>query len=166
MFVRHKHIMATMMLLVVTATVSAQELSGGDGQQESAQSHTWAVGVRVGGANGGLTVRRALDTHAVELGVALAADNSGRLQALYEWQRPVIAEGFTFYYGAGGFVGAYDYSTGTQMGLGVEGVIGLEYQFPELPIAVSLDYRPSMSLLPDFSKSAYADIGLGLKFCF
>ena len=124
------------------------------------------MGVRVGGANGGLTVKRNLGAQAVEIGVALAADNSGRLQALYEWQKPVLAEGVQLYYGVGAFVGAFDFSSAPQMGLGLEGVIGLEYKVPSVPIAFSLDYRPGVSLVPDFSKSTYGDVGLGLKFCF
>ena len=132
----------------------------------TAQEYDWAVGVRVGGANGGLTVKRNLGAQAVEIGVALAADNSGRLQALYEWQKPVLAEGVQLYYGVGAFVGAFDFSSAPQMGLGLEGVIGLEYKVPSVPIAFSLDYRPGVSLVPDFSKSTYGDVGLGLKFCF
>lgn len=132
----------------------------------SAQEYNWAVGVRVGGANGGLTVKRNLGSQAVEVGVALAADNSGRLQALYEWQRPVLANGIQLYLGLGAFVGAFDYSTEPQMGIGMEGVVGLEYKAPGIPIAISVDYRPGISLVPDFSKSTYGDIGLGLKFCF
>lgn len=135
-------------------------------EQVSAQEYAWAVGVRVGGANGGLTVKRNLGAQAVEIGVALAADNSGRLQALYEWQMPVLANGLTFYYGVGGFVGAFDFSSTPQMGLGIEGVVGLEYKAPGIPIAISLDYRPGVSIVPDFSKSTYGDLGLGLKFCF
>ena len=132
----------------------------------TAQEYDWAVGVRVGGANGGLTVKRNLGAQAVEIGVALATDNSGRLQALYEWQKPVLAEGVQLYYGVGAFVGAFDFSSAPQMGLGLEGVVGLEYKVPSVPIAFSLDYRPGVSLVPDFSKSTYGDVGLGLKFCF
>lgn len=132
----------------------------------SAQEYNWAVGVRVGGANGGLTAKRYLGGNAVEIGVALAADNSGRLQALYEWQKPVLADGIHLYYGLGAFVGAFDFSSAPQMGIGVEGVVGLEYKAPGIPIAISFDYRPGVSLVPDFSQSTYGDVGLGLKFCF
>lgn len=145
--------MALVLLLAMAVTASAQE-------------YDWAVGVRVGGANGGLTLKRNLGNRGVEVGVALAADNSGRLQALYEWQKPVLANGIQLYYGLGAFVGAFDFSSAPQMGIGVEGVIGLEYKANGLPLAISLDYRPGVSVVPDFSQSTYGDIGLGLKFCF
>lgn len=151
--------MALSLMLIVAGMTSAQESA-------SVQEYAWAVGVRVGGANGGLTVKRNFGATAVEIGVAIAADDSGRLQALYEWQMPVLSNGFMFYYGVGAFVGAFDFSSAPQMGIGIEGVVGLEYKVPSVPVAFSLDYRPGVSIVPDFSKSTYGDVGIGLKYCF
>lgn len=139
-------------LLVATLTVSAQD-------------YNWAIGLRGGGANGGLTIKNNMGANAWELGIDLGWDNSGRVQGLYMWQTPVITDGFNLYYGAGAYLGGYHIVDHYKFGIGAELVLGLEYKIPNVPIALSLDYRPSISVLPDFG-FGYYDVGFGVKYCF
>lgn len=143
-------------LMIAVLLVSALSIN--------AQDYNWAVGVRGGGANGGLTIKNNMGANALEFGLDLGWTNYGRLQALYEWQTPV-ANGLNFYYGLGAYLGAYNFKENAKIGLGAEGVVGLEYKIPSVPIAFSLDYRPSVSVLPEIG-FGYYDIGLGVKFCF
>lgn len=138
-------VMAT--LLVATLAVNAQE-------------YDWAVGVR-GGVFNGLTVKKNLGDNAVEAGLSLYA-NFINVEGTYQWQQPVITDGFHLYYGGGAYVGLAE----QYLGVGVEGVVGLEYQIPNAPIAFSLDYRPTFNVLGGFDLSNFYNFGLGVKFCF
>ena len=135
-------------LMVATLTVSAQD-------------YNWAVGVRGGGANSGLTVKKNNGANAWEATADWGYENYLRAQGLYLWQQPVITDGFNLYYGVGGYGGAW----GQKLGIGAEAVVGLEYKIPAVPIALSIDYRPNIGVLPSFG-FGYSDIGFGVKFCF
>ena len=126
----------------------------------SAQNYNWAVGVR-GGALSGLTAKKNLGGNAIEAGLSLDA-HFFNVDATYQWQQPVIADGFHLYYGVGAYVGFAE----KYVGLGAEGVVGLEYQIPNVPLALSLDYRPTFNILGGFGNSNFYNFGLGVKFCF
>lgn len=138
-------------LLVAALTVSAQE-------------YNWAIGVR-GGALSGLTAKHNLGENAVEAGLSLST-NTINVDATYQWQQPIIADGFHLYYGVGGYVGLYTFENAANLHLGAEGVLGLEYQIPGAPIALSVDYRPTFNILGGFGYSNFYNFGLGVKFCF
>ena len=137
-------------LMVATLTVSAQE-------------YNWAAGLRSHGYKGAvLTAKKYLDKNAIEFGVATNLASYVHVEADYLWQQPVIGEGFTLYYGAGAKVGLGDNS----LTLGAEAVVGLEYQIPNVPLAVSVDYRPGLGLLPELPDPDFVNFGVGLKYCF
>ena len=141
-----------------------------------AQDYNWAIGIRGGGNDSGLTLKHILsDYNAIELtgNFQYANDNMARgfaLSALYEWNVPVISDGFLFYYGFGPHIGS---ATMKKEGaenygmliLGATGVVGLEYKIYSAPIAFSLDYRPYVNLLPQ-PRIFFSNIGLGIKVCF
>lgn len=139
-------VMAT--LMVATLAVSAQE-------------YNWAIGVRGGGFSG-LTAKQNMGNNAIE--AALSLYNGGfAIDGVYEWQQPVIADGFQLYYGAG----AYTQIVGQYFGLGAEAVVGLEYKIPSVPLAISLDYRPGINVLGDAGVQFWGgNFGLGFKYCF
>lgn len=126
----------------------------------SAQDYNWAVGVR-GGLFNGLTAKKNMGSNAIEAGVALYS-SSISIDATYQWQEPVIGEGFHLYYGAG----AYTNLGNSYFGLGAEGVVGLEYRLPiNFPLAVSLDYRPAINLIGGVHP-VLVNFGFGVKYCF
>lgn len=125
-----------------------------------AQEYNWAVGVR-GGVLSGLTIKKNLGENAIEAGIS-AYDKFVNVDATYQWQQPVITEGFHLYYGGGAYLGlATQY-----LGLGAEGVVGLEFQVPNVPLALSLDYRPTFNILGGFGYSNFINFGFGVKYCF
>lgn len=135
-------------LMVATLTVSAQD-------------YNWAAGFRFGNLQG-LAAKVQLGGNAIEAGVATDLSNYFRVDAVYEWQTPVIADGFHLYYGAG----AYTNLGNSYFGLGAEGVVGLEYRIPiNFPMAVSLDYRPLLNVVGGFGADLI-NFSLGVKFCF
>ena len=142
-----KKFFAIAALMVATLTVSAQD-------------YDWAVGLRGGGFSG-LTGKMNKGETAIEAGLSLYG-NGLAIDAVYEWQKPVINEDFHLYYGAG----AYTNIAGQYFGLGAEAVVGLEYRLPiNFPLAVSLDYRPGINLLGGVHFWG-GNFGLGVKYCF
>ena len=126
----------------------------------SAQDYNWAVGVRGGGFSG-LTAKKNMGTNALEAGVSFGSGYIS-IDGVYEWQQPVIADGFHLYYGGGAYVNLAN----NYLGVGAEGVIGLEYRLPiNFPLAVSLDYRPALNVVGGVHLGLY-NFGFGLKYCF
>lgn len=135
-------------LMVATLSVSAQE-------------YDWAAGFRFGGFNG-VTAKKNLGENALEFGASWGLGNYLTIDGVYEWQQPVIGEGFTLYYGAGAYLGLFANS----FCLGAEAVVGLEYRLPiDFPLAISLDYRPGLNILPKVGFNP-GNFGLGIKYCF
>ena len=141
-----------------------------------AQDYNWAIGVRGGGNDSGVTLKHILsDYNALEFTYNFQYPRDRMLRAsvfslLYEWNQPVINDGFLLYYGLGAHIGAAtmtkeDSDNYGSMVLGVAGVVGLEYKLYSAPIAFSLDYRPFLNALPQ-PRFFFWNVGLGIKFCF
>ena len=155
-----KRILLIAALLLATLAAGAQS-----------RDHAWEVGVRGGLNLGALNAKYYLnDVNSVEGSVSIPyADNGISVLGIYEWNYPVIADGFDFFYGIGGKVGQYSHvvsngSTELKFNVGVIATVGLQYQIPEIPIVFSLDYRAHMNIGgPLF---ALGDVALGVRFCF
>lgn len=127
----------------------------------SAQDYNWAAGVRLGGFNG-ITAKKNLGANALEFGASWGLGDYLTVDGVYEWQQPVITDGMHLYYGAGAYVGKFANS----FCLGAEAVVGLEYRLPiNFPLAVSLDYRPGLNILPNVRPN-WGNCALGIKYCF
>jgi len=120
----------------------------------NAQEYRTSLGLRAG-LPYGLTVKHFLNkTNAVE-GILAGSYGGFVITGLYEnehWtgQYP----GLNWFWGAGGHVGFWDAGrnpniddsyTGSVIGL--DGIIGLEYTFEEIPLNLSLDLLPSVNLI-------------------
>ena len=128
-----------------------------------AQSYNWAVGARIGGEQSGISVKHFFNaSDAIEGVVGFPYDGAVNFLAMYERHLPVIGEGFSFYYGGGAHIGAWDHD---EFAFGVDGVVGLEYKIKPIPLALSLDYKPSFNLVKHFHWHM-VDFGLGIKFTF
>jgi hypothetical protein len=75
-----------------------------------------------------------------------------RITGLYELHNDLssTAQGLTWYYGGGAFVGFYgghfnDFYTGSKSTtyIGIAGCLGLDYKFKDTPINLSVDWIPS-----------------------
>lgn len=128
----------------------------------SAQEYDWAVGLRGGLGGIGVAAKKNLDKNAIEGTIFFNGAYLG-VEGDYLWQKPVIADGFHLYYGAGANVGfGRNY-----LGVTAMGVVGLEYRIPiNFPLAVSLDYRPGLGVSSAGLFPVYTNINLGVKYCF
>ena len=59
----------------------------------------------------------------------------------------------------------YHYHQGG-IGLGIDGVIGLEYKIPTIPIAISIDVKPFLEVNTSGGAWLSLDPGLGIKIAF
>lgn len=74
--------------------------------------------------------------------------------------RPLPNEAFNWYTGAGIYMWVDD-----PFWFGVAGEIGLEYQFKGLPISVSADYRPLLSIVEE-TKMHWDSFGFNVRYVF
>ena len=128
-----------------------------------AQDYRMALGARIssGGPalNNSATFRYFLnDQAAVE---ALFSFDPGAVGALYEVFRPVGSlQGFKWFFGGGAYGG-----WGNGQYFGAQGIVGLDYKFNNVPINLSVDWKPELNLVNEifFEPSA---LGLSVRFTF
>ena len=145
----------------------------------NSSSYSTAIGVR-GGETSGLTIKHFMsDQNALE-GIIGFWYHGFTATLLYERHSPAFsASGLNWYYGLGGhgtiygnsryyYHGrerAYYYSHGS-VGLGFDGIFGLEYKIPKAPIAFSLDVKPYVEIISTGGVWTSLDPGLGIKVAF
>ena len=125
----------------------------------SAQHYDRAVGLR-GGLLTGVTYKQFVTDQAAVEGIMAWRWRGFEVTGLYEMHNPAFeVDGLMWYYGAGGHVGFYgnysrhpwyDNSYRGGMTVGIDGIIGLEYTFTDLPINISLDWKPELNVLGYF----------------
>lgn len=128
----------------------------------SAQNYNWAIGARLGTTMSGVSVKHNLNaSNAIEGVLSVPYNNGFNVLGLYERHIPIISEGFNFYYGAGAHLGAYNHD----FMLGIDGVVGMEYKFNEVPLALSVDYKPAFNI---FENTGFRmlDFSFGIKVTF
>ena len=123
-------------------------LAGSVADHLSAQDYKVAIGVRFSTAaptlSNSISVKYFMnESNAIE-GLVSFGSRFG-LGGLYEKHQLIGATpAFTWFYGAGGYVGFEDNKTW----LGPTGVVGIDYKFPAAPINLSIDWKPELDILP------------------
>lgn len=93
------------------------------------------------------------------------------LGALVEMHKPIGTSGIQWFYGGGAYISfVKSYNTQlnkdeTNTNFGGQGVIGLDYKFVNLPINLSLDWKPELNLIGDINFEPAA-IGFTARFTF
>lgn len=82
------------------------------------------------------------------------------LGVLIEKHKPLGSTAFTWFWGAGAYTA---FSGGRNVGL--QGALGLDFVFPQLPINLSLDWKPELNLSKQFSFEPSA-VGFSVRFVF
>lgn len=111
--------------------------------QANGSSYKTAIGVKFYPT--GVTLKTFVRSNAAFEAIGYFWDRGTRITALYEYHHNLSESGsLKWYIGPGAHVGFYKpafYDGGTS--LGIDGVLGLDYKFPGIPINVSLDWQPS-----------------------
>lgn len=138
------------------------------------QTYKTALGVRLSSSqaivNNSISLKHFLNEHSA-IEALFSFGDPLSLGALYEVHKPLSESGIQWYYGGGGYLGfvkTYDDNlkkTGTEVNFGAMGVIGLDYKFINLPLNLSLDWKPELNLVSDINFEPAA-IGLTARFTF
>lgn len=144
-------------------------------------SFTNAVGLRIGQTSG-LTFKHFFSSGNATEAILSASPYSLGITGLYERYINTEAKGLSWYYGAGGHLGVGLFQTtyyppyysedrykaryGNYPGVavGIDGILGLEYKFPKIPIAMSLDVKPFMEVNSTPNIFLAIDPGFGIKY--
>jgi hypothetical protein len=126
-----------------------------------AQDYKTALGVRISSrppvVSHSLSVRHFLGQKLAVEGL-LSFGGPVALGVLLEVHRPIGTKNFNLFYGGGGYVG---FSSPAVAGL--QGVLGLDYKVPVIPLNLSFDWKPEINLYKDFSFEPAA-IGLSVRY--
>lgn len=123
------------------------------GLKSNAQDYNTGIGLR-GGAWNGLTVKHFLSEKAAIEGLFESRWRGFNLTGLYEiHNRAFDIDRLNWYYGVGAHIGFYDSqykkwgdNSGTYTVVGIDGILGLEYNFSEIPFNLSIDWKPAFNL--------------------
>ena len=138
-----------------------------------AQSYENAIGLRGGSANG-LTFKHFIgQTDALEFIVG-SRWSGFQVTGLYERHKAISGnDQFKFYYGAGAHIGAWnnnkrhpwfdDDDKNENVVVGLDGILGIEYAFKEVPICLSLDWKPEFNFF-GYSGVWVGDGGLSIRY--
>jgi len=107
---------------------------------------THQLGVRLGSADQvvatGFTYRYHFNGNKAVEGI-LNLQNPASAAVLYEIFNPIPAvQNLSWYYGGGAFVGFKGVDN-----LGITGIAGVDYQFSEVPINLSIDWKPELTVI-------------------
>jgi hypothetical protein len=133
------------------------------GQTESFYKN--AVGVRLGNnvptVKSGITYKHFLANNNAIEGILSFGDGTS-ICALYEIHKPINAvENLQWFIGAGGYVGFNNSSSN----LGAAGIVGLDYKFANVPLNISLDWKPELNIISKVGFEA-SGVGFSARFTF
>lgn len=133
-----------------------------------AQDYRTGIGLRLGPYYG-LTVKHNLNqVNAVE-GILSASFNEFFLVGTYQWHHDRVfdLQPMRFYYGIGPHIGSWG---GGRYGvahsgflLGASGIVGLEYNFLDIPLNIALDWIPQFDIIERFGPRFHS-IGLSVRY--
>ncbi len=137
------------------------------------------IGARIGQAYG-VNVKYFLRLHptrqnhgAIE-GIFTTRFNGVNAAVLYEYHSGIFdTDGLRIYIGGGAHLAAWNSEkvywknerTGFNPYAGLDGIIGIEYVLEDIPLAVSLDWKPAVNFVSDFNLMI-DDIGLSFRYLF
>ena len=131
----------------------------------NAQEYKTAAGIRLGPSSpaitSGFTVRHFLDeSHAIE-GILGINDGIG-FCGIYQWHHPVeTVPHLTWFLGAGGYAAFRN----DEAFIGGAGMVGLDYKFEQIPLNLSIDWKPELNLIESVGFEA-AGVGFSARFTF
>ncbi len=134
-----KKILAFAILILTCTSINAQS------------DYERAIGLRLGFDNG-ITYKQFITSISAIEALAYFGNNSFNFTGLYELnnENAFQVDRLDWYYGAGGHFGFRNSNNEGNDGsfiLGVDGIIGIEYNIETVPINVSLDWKPQVNIV-------------------
>ena len=138
--------------------------------QVKAQDYNTALGIRLS-SNGPAINNSVSFKHFMNPKLAIEGlftfDKKAAIGALLEIHNPMPStEGLKWFYGAGAYIGFDSDKTNTDRALmGAQGIIGLDYKFTNLPLNLSLDWKPELNIIDNINFEPAA-VGFTVRFTF
>lgn len=139
-----KHLIISFIILLISNTILV------------AQDYNTGIGLR-GGFTSGITFKNFVSEKAAIEGIVASRWRGFSITGLYELHANTIfeVERLNLYYGGGAHIGFWNgnynpWFTNTNVSytvVGVDGIIGFEYNFSEAPINVSIDWKPVINFI-------------------
>ncbi len=140
-------------LIISTATATAQE-----------SNFSNAVGIRLGpsvpAVKSGISYKRYLANNNAIEGILSFGDGI-TVCGLYEIHKPLAQENLQWFIGFGGYAGVINQFTA----IGAAGIVGLDYNFANLPLNLSLDWKPELSIVEQVGFEG-ATVGFSVRYRF
>jgi len=119
----------------------------------NAQDYNTGIGFR-GGLSNGLTIKTFIGEKAALEFLVASRWHGFSLTGLYEIHNQAFnTNGLKWYYGVGVHVGFWNGkyvkwadNEDSYTVIGFDGILGLEYSFPEIPINISIDWKPELNV--------------------
>ncbi|WP_026474077.1 hypothetical protein [Alkaliflexus imshenetskii] len=133
-----------------------------------------AIGLRFGGGNfvgAEISYQTPFGRDRLELDLGIKSTNHWsywNLTGIYQWVMPIEA-GFNWYLGLGpslgnsSYSGPYERKDGVYLALALNA--GIEYNFAEIPLQLSIDTRPELVLV-DVDSRGWFGLALGVRYKF
>ncbi len=142
--------------------------------ESMAQDYKTALGVRLSSSapavNNSISIKHFV-TNKMALEGLFSFGDPLALGLLIEIHKPFSSSGLQWYYGAGGylsFVKTYNPNkqrNETNTNFGAQGVLGLDYKFPNVPLNLSMDWKPELNIVSDINFEPAA-VGFTARFTF
>lgn len=120
------------------------------GSRVSAQDYRFAIGVRLSNAtptlNNSITGKYFITERSALEGIVSFGSRFG-IGGLLEIYKPFSVQGLSWFYGGGAYVGFQDGNTY----LGPTGILGMDYKFMNIPLNISIDWKPELDIIPDIN---------------
>lgn len=150
--------MKKLLLLFIAALTFSLTTKAQDEGPSTSSSYKDALGVRLGSnvpvIKNGITYKHFMGNNAIE-GILSFGDGVG-ICGLYEIHKPLSTENLQWFIGGGGYVGFNSSTTN----VGVAGIVGLDYKFNQIPLNISLDWKPELNII---SKVGFQGEGIGFS---
>lgn len=146
-----------LLLVAIAATTLAAKAQTETGYKN-------AIGVRLGSTvpaiKSGITYKHFFNKNAAE---AIVSFGDGvAVCGLYEFHKPInSAPGLQWLYGFGAYVGINN----SENNFGGAGIIGLDYKFNNIPLNLTLDWKPELNIVSKVGFEA-SGIGFSARFTF
>ncbi len=140
----------------------------------NAQDYGTALGLRLGYFNG-VTVKHFVGEKAALEGILTTRWSGFNITGLYEiHNRAFDVDRLNWYYGFGGHIGFWDgrdvyWANDLDMHtvIGIDGILGIEYNFEEVPINLSADWKPAFNIVGIENDPFWVDGGaLSIRYMF
>jgi hypothetical protein len=123
------------------------------------------AGVRLGSIDQalstGFTYRYFLNEKSAIEGILNLRNEAIAVGALYERFAPIQGvEGLQWFYGAGAYVGFQAFEN-----FGITGIAGMDYSFKEVPINLSVDWKPELNLI-EYVGFRASTVAVSVRFVF